>query len=117
MAPHPPRDLKVDSKGSRVLNISWAAGFNGHSEILNYKVEISEKNQNFANAKCQGLSHNACVVSSSSKSASLEDLHPGRMYGIRVFATNNVGRSVPSSVLNTTTDEEGTLCVTLFSIQ
>ena len=109
MVPDPPRDVLVDSKGSRVLNISWTAGFNGNSEILNYTVEISEDNQNFSGAKCQGLSNGACVVSGNSASASLEDLFPWTTYYIKVFATNKVGPNLRSSVVNTTTDEEGML--------
>ena len=107
MVPDPPMNLKVDFKGSRVVIVSWTAGFDGNSGILNYTVEISEDNQNFTNAKCQGLSSSVCVISSSSTNASLEGLLPWTTYYIRVFATNKVGPSGTSSVVNTTTDEEG----------
>ena len=107
VVPDPPQDVSVDSKGSRVLNISWRAGFDGDSEILNYTVEISEDNQTFSGAKCQGLSN--CVVSGNSTSASLEDLLPWKTYFIKVFATNKVGPGLRSLVVNTTTDEEGML--------
>jgi len=109
VVPDAPRELKVDSKGSRVVVVSWKAGFDGNSKILNYTVGISEDNQNFVDARCPGSASNACVVSGSSTNASLEDLLPWTMYYIRVFATNKVGRSGRSSVVNTTTDEEGTL--------
>ena len=109
MVPDPPQDVLVESQGSRLANISWRAGFDGNSEILNYTVEISEDNKNFSGAKCQGLSNGACVVSGSSTSTSLEDLFPWTTYFIKVFATNKVGPSLRSSVLNTTTDEEGML--------
>ena len=107
MVPDPPMNLNVDFKGSRVVVVSWKAGFDGNSDILNYTVEISEDNLNFADAKCPGLSSTACVVSSSSTSASLEGLLPWTTYYFRVFATNKVGPSNKSSVVNTTTDEEG----------
>ena len=107
MVPDPPKELKVESKGSRVVVVSWTAGFNGNSKIRNYTVEISDDNQKFVDAICPGLSSSACVVSSSSTNASLEDLLPWTTYFIRVFASNSVGRS-GSSVVNTTTDEEGT---------
>ena len=87
--------------------MSWTPGFNGNSDILNYTVEISTDNQTFAEARCQGLSSSGCVVSSTFTSASLVDLHPGRTYYIRMFATNKVGVSAVSSVITTTTDEEG----------
>jgi len=100
-------NLYVDFTGSRVVVVSWTAGFDGNSDILNYTVEISEDNLNFADAKCQGLSRSACVVSNSSTSASLEGLLPWTIYYIRVFATNKLGPSNKSSVVNKTTDEEG----------
>ena len=106
--PSPPQNVEVIANTSRVVNISWTPGFNGHSDILNYTVEISTDNQTFSNATCQGLSSSGCVVSSSFTSASLVDLHPGRTYYIRVFATNKVGSSNVSLVLRVNTDEEGT---------
>ena len=115
MVPDPPQDVLVDSKGSRVVNISWRAGFDGNSEILNYTVEISEDNQTFSGAKCQGLSNGTCVVSNSSTSASLEGLFPWTTYFILVFATNKVGPSLRSSVVSTTTDEEGMLLNSFYS--
>ena len=105
--PSPPENVTVISKTSRLVNISWTTSFNGNSDILNYTVEISTDNQTFTEARCQGLSSGGCVVSSSFTSASLVDLHPGRTYYIRVFATNKVGISVVSSEITTTTDEEG----------
>ena len=104
--PFQPLTVKVDFKGSRVVNISWTA-FHGSSEILHYTVEISEDNQTFSGAKCQGLSNVTCVVSGNSTRASLEGLHPGRTYYIRLFSTSKVGSKVTSSVVNATTDEEG----------
>ena len=105
--PRPPENVTVITKTSRVVNMSWTPGFNGNSDILNYTVEISTDNQTFTEARCQGLSSSGCVVSSTFTSASLVDLHPGRTYYIRMFATNKVGVSSVSSVITTTTDEEG----------
>ena len=115
MVPDPPQDVLVESKGSRLVNISWRAGFDGNSVILNYTVEISEDNQNFRDVKCQGLSHGTCVVSGSSTSASLDGLFLWTTYFIKVFATNIVGRSLKSSVVETTTDEEGMLFTSFYS--
>ena len=106
--PNPPQNVTVTSKGSRVVNISWTAGFDGNSGIQNYTVEISEDNQTFRETVCQGsLLSSACAVSS--PSASLESLLPWTSYYVRVFARNMVGSSSGSCVVNFTTDEEGKL--------
>ena len=107
MVPSEPENVRVISKTSRVVIITWTPGFNGNSDILNYTVKISTDNQTFGEVTCEGLSSSGCVVSSSFTSASLVHLHPGRIYYIRVFATNKVGVSAVSSVITTTTDEEG----------
>ena len=115
VVPDPPHTLTVDFEGSRVVNISWKAGFYGNSAIKNYTVEISEDNQIFNDTVCQGsLSSSACVVSSSPKTASLLSLFPWTTYNIRVFATNKIGRSNNSPILNVTTDEEGMLLTLSF---
>ena len=106
MKPNPPLNLTVDSKSSRAVNISWIAGFDGNSAIRNYTVKISQDNQEFKDAVCQGsASNSSCVVFSTS--ASFENLSPWRTYNFEVFATNMVGISDGSSVVNATTHEEG----------
>ena len=115
VVPDPPHTLTVDFKGSRVVNISWKAGFYGNSAIKNYTVEISEDNQIFNDAVCRGsLSSSACVVSSSPTTASLLSLFPWTTYNIRVLATNKIGRSNNSLILMVTTDEEGMLLTLSF---
>ncbi|KAL9951225.1 hypothetical protein ACROYT_G043849 [Oculina patagonica] len=107
VVPDPPLNVTVDSKSSRVVTISWMAGFNGNSAIQNYTVKISEGNQTFGEAVCQGsLPSSSCVVPSSSTSASLSNLFPWTTYYIRVFARNIVGTSDSSTVVSVTTDEE-----------
>ena len=114
VVPDPPQNITVDTKGSRVVKISWTAGFDGNSVIENYTVEISEHDQIFKDVVCQGsLSRSACVVSSLFATASLIGLFPWTTYNIRVFARNKIGRSNSSPILNVTTDEAGmllTLC-------
>ena len=112
--PSPPQYVEVIAKTSRVVNISWTPGSSGNSDILNYTVEISTDNQTFAQATCPGISSSGCVVSSSFTNASLVGLHPGRTYYITVFATNNVGSGTSSSVITTTTDEEGIMLHKIF---
>ena len=110
VAPDPPFNVTVDSKSSRVVNISWMAGFDGNAALLGYTVKISVDNQNFRDVMCQGsLSNSACVLSNSFTSASLVNLFPWTTYYIKVFARNPIGASTGSSVVNATTDEEGTL--------
>ena len=112
--PDPPQNITVDTKGSRVVNISWTAGYDGNRAIENFIVEISDHDQIFKDVVCQGsLASSACVVSSLSTTASLTGLFPRTTYNIRVFARNKIGRSSSSPILNVTTDEAGmllTLC-------
>ena len=108
MEPNPPLDVVVISKSSRVVNISWIAGFDGNSAIQNYTVKISQDFQEFRDAACQGSTLNiSCVVTGTT--ASFENLLPWTTYYFKVFARNKVGTSDGSSVVNTTTDEEGAL--------
>ena len=106
MEPNPPLNVIVDSKTSRVVNISWTAGFDGNSEIQSYTVKISQDNQEFRDAACQRSTLNSsCVVTITT--ASFENLLPWTMYHFKVFASNMVGIGNGSSVVNTTTHEEG----------
>ena len=90
------------------MNISWTAGFDGKSAIQNYTVEIGRDKQTFKDAICQGtLSKNSCVIYSTR--VSIKALLPWTTYYLRVFATNMIGSSNRSSVVNVTTDEEGAL--------
>lgn len=115
MKPNPPLKLTVDSKSSRVVKISWIAGFDGNSAIQNYTVKISQDNQEFKDAVCQGSnSKSSCVVFGTS--ASFENLSPWTTYNFKVFARNMVGISDGSSVVNVTTDEEGALLYNLIYI-
>ena len=96
------------SRGLRVANISWTAGFNGNSAIQNYTVEISEDRQTFRFAICQGTpSDNSCVIYSTR--VAIKELFPWTTYYLRVFARNMIGSSNYSSVVNVTADEEGAL--------
>jgi len=106
--PNPPVNVAVVSKTSRVVNISWVAGFDGNSAIQNYTVKTSLDDEEFVDTVCQVPLPNAgssCVVSSTS--ASFENLLPWTTYYFKVFARNIVGISDGSPVVNTTTDEEG----------
>ena len=106
--PDPPKDVKVISRASREVNVSWTAGSNGNSAIQNYTVEIREDNQTFRDAICQGtLLKNNCVIYSTR--VSIKELLPWTTYYLRVFARNMIGPGNYSSVVNVTTEEEGAL--------
>jgi len=104
--PNPPLNVSVDAKSSRVVNISWIAGFDGNSAIRNYTVKRSRDNEEFKDFPCKGsLSDTSCVVTSTN--ASFENLSPGTTYYFKVFARNMVDVSDGSPVVEATTDEEG----------
>ena len=106
--PDPPHNLQISSTTSRTLRVSWSAGFNGNSEIISYKVNISQDNQTFEDISCQESSNNnLCTVHGVVTNVTLKDLHPFTMYYLRVFAVNKIGQSDSSEVVNATTDEEG----------
>jgi len=103
--PNPPVNVVVVSKSSRVVNMSWIAGFDGNSAIQNYTVKTSLDNADFVDAVCQEyMSDGSCVVSSTS--ASVGNLSPWTLYYFKVLARNMVGTSEGSPVVNATTDEE-----------
>jgi len=107
--PNPPLNVSVDSKTSRVVNISWIAGFDGNSAIQNYTVKRSLDNAEFVEAVCQGsLSDSSRVVSSTS--ASLGHLSPWTLYYFKLFV-RNTSTSDGSPVVNISTDEEGAVHV------
>ena len=98
----------ISSTTSRTLTVSWSAGFNGNSEIISYKVNISQDNQTFEDVSCQGsLNDSSCTVPGVVTNVTLKDLHPFTMYYLRVFAVNKIGQSESSEVVNASTGEEG----------
>ncbi|KAK2569975.1 Cell adhesion molecule DSCAM [Acropora cervicornis] len=106
--PDPPHNLLISSTTSRTLTVSWSAGFNGNSEIISYKVNISQDNQTFEDISCQESSNNnLCTVPGVVTNVTLKDLHPFTMYYLRVFAVNKIGQSEASEVVKATTGEEG----------
>ncbi|XP_074611679.1 receptor-type tyrosine-protein phosphatase F-like isoform X2 [Acropora palmata] len=105
--PDPPHNLLISSTTSRTLTVSWSAGFNGNSEIISYKVNISQDNQTLEDISCQESSNNnLCTVPGVVTNVTLKDLHPFTMYYLRVFAVNKIGQSEASEVVKATTGEE-----------
>ena len=91
VVPKAPADVKLVTKGSKTVDISWMAGFKRNSTIQNYTVEIGIDKENFSDVGCQGtFSNGSCVLSNSSTSASLTGLFPFTKYFIRVFAKKRV---------------------------
>ncbi|XP_044163802.1 receptor-type tyrosine-protein phosphatase delta-like isoform X2 [Acropora millepora] len=105
--PDPPHNLQISYTTSRTLTVSWSAGVNGNSEIISYKVNISQDNQTFEDVSCQGsFNDSSCTVPGVVTNVTLKDLHPFTTYFVRVFAVNKIGQSESSEVVNATTDEE-----------
>ena len=106
--PDPPHNLLISNTTSRTLTISWSAGFDGNSEIISYKVNITQGNQTLEDVSCEGsFNDSSCTVPGVVTNVTLKDLHPFTKYYLRVFAVNKIGQSEASEVVNATTGEEG----------
>ncbi|XP_074611675.1 receptor-type tyrosine-protein phosphatase delta-like isoform X2 [Acropora palmata] len=105
--PDPPHNLLISNTTSRTLTISWSAGFDGNSEIISYKVNITQGNQTLEDVSCEGsFNDSSCTVPGVVTNVTLKDLHPFTKYYLRVFAVNEIGQSEASEVVNATTGEE-----------
>ena len=92
MAPSRPFPISAIPVSSTVIQLSWRPGFDGHSPITGYKLEMKRESENY-------------VVKEGSISATLytvRNLRPFTMYTFRISAHNAVGLSDGVTITNRT---------------
>lgn len=87
--PGAPSDVRVEQTWSQSASVRWTAPYDGNSAITQYIVQYW---------KDSGTSHRLeeATISPTQNTVTLQDLHPGTTYIVRVVAMNDVGRGNPS---------------------
>lgn len=98
-APEEPKELKLISKSSRTLSLSWKSPYNGNDEIREYIIELSNKLDDLDAKKNISANGNQTSVI-------LRGLQPFQQYIITVSAKNMIGIGAASKELIVFTDEE-----------
>ena len=92
MAPSSPLQLTALAQSSTVIQLSWRPGFDGHSLITGYKVEVRRESGSFM------LRENNVTV----LSYRVGNLDPYRTYTFRISARNAIGLGPGATVSNRT---------------
>ncbi|XP_015789143.1 Down syndrome cell adhesion molecule-like protein Dscam2 isoform X2 [Tetranychus urticae] len=100
--PDPPQDIKIVDHDGRSATVSWSPPYPGNSPIIDYIIQYKLDKEKWTATKG---SWNASA-SGGVTSYRIEGLHPLTHYQLRMYATNAIGRSEPSSVIHFRTDEE-----------
>ena len=95
--PNEPVNVRFGKITSTSLQIFWRPGFNGHSPIASYKLEIRRNSTRL---------WSAVSVKIKSENYTVDRLKPYTVYHLRLFARNQIGWSAPSdSVWNRTGED------------
>lgn len=92
VAPSSPLQLTALAQSSAVIQLSWRPGFDGHSLITGYKVEVRRESGSFM------LRENNVTV----LSYRVGNLDPYRTYTFRISARNAIGLGPGATVSNRT---------------
>lgn len=92
VAPSSPLQLTALAQSSTVIQLSWRPGFDGHSLITGYKVEVRRGSGSFM------LRENNVTV----LSYRVGNLDPYRTYTFRISARNAIGLGPGATVSNRT---------------
>ncbi|XP_076282094.1 cell adhesion molecule Dscam2 isoform X2 [Lasioglossum baleicum] len=95
-----PRSLRVVEKGSRYINISWMTSQDGNSPITQYIIQYKTESEVWH----EHTFHT--TVPGTQAHAHVSGLRPAVAYQFRIYAENELGRSQPSDILETTTEGE-----------
>ncbi|KAJ7383467.1 hypothetical protein OS493_027628 [Desmophyllum pertusum] len=92
VAPSPPFPISATPVSSTVIQLSWRPGFDGHSSITDYKLEMKRESGTYV-----VLEENI-----SATSYTVRNLDPYTTYTFRISARNAVGLSPGATIANQT---------------
>ena len=95
MAPSAPFPISAIPESSTVIQLSWRPGFDGHSSITGYKLEIRRESGTYVILK-----ENILVTS-----YTVRNLVPYITYTFKISARNAVGLSPGATVTNRTLED------------
>ncbi|GAB1598659.1 Down syndrome cell adhesion molecule-like isoform X2, partial [Argonauta hians] len=100
--PEPPINLKLKSRSSRSVNISWQEPYDGNSPITEYVLQFKNESDIWKAAP----SNVTVTTADQVPEGSISGLHPSYKYHIRALAINTIGTGSASAVITVSTDEE-----------
>lgn len=102
--PFPPTNVRVNRLDQRAINLTWAPGFDGNSEIIKYIVQRREVSDIVVTGPIPDPLLNWVTelsnVSADSRWVLLKNLKAASSYQFRVSAVNSVGEGSPSDPSN-----------------
>ncbi|KAM4586679.1 protein sidekick-1-like isoform 1-T1 [Fundulus diaphanus] len=98
--PPDPPVIVLKEVTDNTISLSWTPGFEGDSPITGFYLEYKAANASW--------DYTEAIIdfSSNETEVTIIEMYPST-YNIRMFATNSVGTSKPSNVLNITIEEKG----------
>ncbi|GAB6020996.1 Down syndrome cell adhesion molecule-like protein 1 [Chamberlinius hualienensis] len=98
--PAAPTNLVTESIGSRTVEISWTASYDGNDPIKKYIIQYKEATASWDESVMME------TVNGVPTNSIISHLKPFTSYIFRVFAENIRGRSSPSQILRISTEED-----------
>ncbi|XP_069038519.1 cell adhesion molecule DSCAML1 isoform X1 [Lepisosteus oculatus] len=97
--PPDPPELEVKEVKARSMNLRWTQRFDGNSIITSFDIEYKNKSDSW------DFKHATRNISPTINQANIVELHPARVYSIRMYSFNKIGRSEASKELTISTEE------------
>lgn len=99
--PEAPSKISVIATNSRMAQIGWTAGYDGNSPIINFILEWKRPAELWTD---DGMKRE--YTPGNGTAYTLKNLKPANRYDIRVRASNTLGQSEPSQLVQILCDEE-----------
>ncbi|XP_028664324.1 LOW QUALITY PROTEIN: cell adhesion molecule DSCAML1 [Erpetoichthys calabaricus] len=97
--PPDPPELEMREVKARSMNLRWTQRFDGNSIITSFDIEYKNKSDSW------DFKHATRNISPTNNQATIVELHPARVYSIRMYSYNKIGRSEASKELTVSTEE------------